>query len=183
MAVEYFNRSATFGESTAQMYLGFLYSIGYGVPRDDALAVLNLYFASIADNIPAKLMLGYRHMHGFGVPKVCNTAASYYEAVAQAVVNSVEEKNGAGGVVEKIRLTDDSNALSLFGKMFGIPGTGAPGAPTGDGQLVEFYRHAAAQGDPQAQMGLGQLHYFGAKGVEQNYEAAHQLFQQAARQV
>lgn len=73
------------------MYLGFLYSIGFGVPKDDAMAVLHLYFAALGGNVRAKMMLGYRHLYGFGVPKVCATSASYYESVAQMVVESIEK--------------------------------------------------------------------------------------------
>jgi SEL1 protein len=40
------------------------------------------------------MALGYRHLHGAGVPKSCWAAASYYQAVAAAVVEGALADGG-----------------------------------------------------------------------------------------
>ena len=48
--------------------------------------------------------------------------------------------------------------------------------------MAHFYRHAANQGDVQAQVVVGQLYYFGARGVRQDYAQAFNYFNRAAAQ-
>ena len=178
MAVHFLTLSSKLGSPTAQYYLGFFHSIGYGLPQDDALAILYLYFAAIHDNIGAKLMLGYRHMFGFGVPRVCATAASYYESVAEHVKLDLDRQSNQ--LLEKQRLSEENSALTLFSQLFGAEMLA--GAPAQEEQVANFYRHSAHQGDAQAQAAVGQLHYFGAKGVQRDLQQARQYFEMAAKQ-
>lgn len=49
-----------------------------------------------------------------------------------------------------------------------------------DNDLIEYYQLLAEKGDVQAQVGLGQLHYQGGRGVELDYQKAMHYFTQAA---
>ena len=41
-----------------------------------------------------------------------------------------------------------------------------------DDDLIQYYQFLADKGDMQAQVGLGQLHYQGGRGVEQDHEVS-----------
>ena len=47
---------------------------------------------------------------------------------------------------------------------------------------VDFYKRKADSGDPEAQLALGQLYYYGVRGFEQNIDRALELFERAAIQ-
>ena len=49
-----------------------------------------------------------------------------------------------------------------------------------DNDLLEYYQLLADKGDVQAQVGLGQLHYQGGRGVHMDHANALHYFQQAA---
>lgn len=57
-----------------------------------------------------------------------------------------------------------------------------PGYNSGilDNDLMEYYQLLAEKGDVQAQVGLGQLHYQGGRGVQQDLQRALHYFLQAA---
>lgn len=57
-----------------------------------------------------------------------------------------------------------------------------PGYNSGilDNDLIEYYQLLAEKGDIQAQLGLGQLHYQGGRGVQQDHHRALHYFLQAA---
>lgn len=50
---------------------------------DDEQAMLHFFFAAKSGDNVARMVLGYRHMYGIGVPKSCWTAATYYQPVAE----------------------------------------------------------------------------------------------------
>jgi hypothetical protein len=50
-------------------------------------ALTHYYFAAAGNDSFARMVLGYRHMHGLGVPKSCQTAVLYYQPVAEQVVD------------------------------------------------------------------------------------------------
>uniref|UniRef100_A0A671QUJ4 Protein sel-1 homolog 1-like n=1 Tax=Sinocyclocheilus anshuiensis TaxID=1608454 RepID=A0A671QUJ4_9TELE len=57
-----------------------------------------------------------------------------------------------------------------------------PGSSSGmlEEDLIQYYQFLAEKGDVQAQVGLGQLHLHGGRGVEQNHQRAYEYFNQAA---
>lgn len=58
LAVAHFNSSAGLGFERAQYNLGVAWSLGLGVPeQDDAMAVLNYFFASAGGSHEAKMAL------------------------------------------------------------------------------------------------------------------------------
>ena len=57
-----------------------------------------------------------------------------------------------------------------------------PGHSSGvlDSDLISYYQLQAEKGDVKAQLGLGQLHYQGGRGVEQDHTRALNYFLRAA---
>lgn len=72
-----------------------------------------------------------------------------------------------GAAVQRVRLLDEMET---------------PGYNSGilDNDLMEYYQLLAEKGDVQAQVGLGQLHYQGGRGVQQDPQRALHYFLQAA---
>jgi SEL1 protein len=54
------------------------------------------------------MALGYRHLHGIGVPKSCQDSVSYYTRVADKAVAALQGREGASTFVEKRRLSEMS---------------------------------------------------------------------------
>eukprot|EP00163_Fabomonas_tropica_P009049 TRINITY_DN18837_c0_g1_i1.p1 TRINITY_DN18837_c0_g1~~TRINITY_DN18837_c0_g1_i1.p1 ORF type:complete len:676 (-),score=176.02 TRINITY_DN18837_c0_g1_i1:229-2256(-) len=165
-AVQYFQRAADKGNPAAQQTLGYLYATGLGVEQDDALSLLYYTFAARGDDTFAQLSLGFNYMHGYGVTKSCNTAINHYSSVADKVVKSIQEP-GVSPVVDKTRLSEEADSLNQKEE---------------DQDIVNYYKYSAAKGDVHAQVALGHLNYYGARGLPQNAEAAVTFFRQAAQQ-
>jgi TPR repeat protein len=62
-----FSREAERGQAGAQTYLGYMYSLGHGVPRDEAEAVRWLRRAANQGYAPAQFLLGQMVDKGHGV--------------------------------------------------------------------------------------------------------------------
>lgn len=153
------------GSPFAQMYLGLMYATGLGTPSNLAKAILHYTFASLGGDTWSQMVMGYRHWAGLGVVANCESALTYYRKVAK---NVEKELSTSGGVViQRIRLYDEIENL---------------GSPAGvlDEDLIQYYQFLADKGDVQAQVGLGQLHYQGGRGVEQDHARALNYFMQAA---
>src|SRR6185295_18797703 len=97
----------------------------------------------------------------YNVPKSCDAAVSYYQPVAEHVVHELES-DGVGTIIEKARLSDEASRVS--------------GATQDDDDVIQFYQASAENGDVGAQVALGQLSLYGARGVEQNPERAARYF-------
>lgn len=154
------------GNPTAQLYLGFMYAAGLGVKPSQSKAIVYYTFAAACDNLFAKMALAYRYWSGISVYQSCETALKYYREVAKKVE---EEFSFSGGhVIQRIRLYDEHENPSSYG-------TGGV-----DDDLIQYYQFLADKGDIQAQVGLGQLHFQGARGIEQDHQKALYYFQKAA---
>jgi len=167
-ALPQLRQAADQGDPAAQMLLGILYSRGdIGKEPDEAAAVLYTHFSALAGHTRAELSLGYRHLYGIGVPQNCHDAVSYYTRVADKAVSYAQ--NGQAPFIEKKRLSDgpESNANVNLGE---------------NEDVLMYYQQAADSGDPTAQSTLGQLYYYGARGVARNFEQALHYFTQAAEQ-
>uniref|UniRef100_A0A8C2BW77 SEL1L adaptor subunit of ERAD E3 ubiquitin ligase n=1 Tax=Cyprinus carpio TaxID=7962 RepID=A0A8C2BW77_CYPCA len=103
---------------------------------------------------------GYRYWGGVGVPQSCESALTHYRLVAN-------HGKSWGSAVQRIRLLDEVES---------------PGSSSGmlEEDLIQYYQFLAEKGDVQAQVGLGQLHLHGGRGVEQNHQRAYEYFNQAA---
>ncbi|GFQ71509.1 protein sel-1 homolog 1 [Trichonephila clavata] len=153
------------GSPFAQMYLGLMYATGLGTSSHLAKAILHYTFAALGGDTWAQMIMGYRHWAGLGVVANCESALTYYKKVAKKVE---KELSTSGGVlIQRIRLYDE---IENLGSTAGVL----------DEDLIQYYQFLADKGDVQAQVGLGQLHYQGGRGVEQDHARALNYFMQAA---
>lgn len=164
-AKEMFEKLAIEGSPKAQMALGFLYAAGLGVNSSQAKALVYYTFGALGGNLVAHMILGYRYWGGVGVPQSCESALTHYRLVANQVASDVSLTGGSA--VQRIRLLEEVEN---------------PGSTSGllEEDLIQYYQFIAEKGDVQAQMGLGQLHLHGGRGVEQNHQRAYDYFTQAA---
>ncbi|XP_055617554.1 protein sel-1 homolog 1 [Toxorhynchites rutilus septentrionalis] len=153
------------GLPEAQMGLGFMYATGIGFNVSQAKALVYYTMAALGDNSWAQMALGFRYWAGVGVPNSCETALDFYRKVATKVANQVTFSGGAA--VHRIRLLDE---VENSGPSSGIL----------DNDLIDYYQLLADKGDVQAQVGLGQLHYQGGRGIPLDHQKALQYFSQAA---
>uniref|UniRef100_A0A8K9UNQ9 SEL1L adaptor subunit of SYVN1 ubiquitin ligase n=1 Tax=Oncorhynchus mykiss TaxID=8022 RepID=A0A8K9UNQ9_ONCMY len=164
-AKELFEKLALEGSPKAQMALGFLYAAGLGVNSSQAKALVYYTFGALGGNLVAHMILGYRYWGGVGVPQSCESALTHYRLVANHVASDVSLTGGSA--VQRVRLLDEVEN---------------PGSTSGmlEEDLIQYYQFLAEKGDVQAQVGLGQLHLHGGRGVEQNHQRAYDYFNQAA---
>lgn len=164
-AKEMFEKLAVEGSPKAQTALGFLYAAGLGVNSSQAKALVYYTFGALGGNLVAHMILGYRYWGGVGVPQSCESALTHYRLVANQVASDVSLTGGSA--VQRIRLLDEVEN---------------PGSTSGmlEEDLIQYYQFLAEKGDVQAQVGLGQLHLHGGRGVEQNHQRAYDYFTQAA---
>ncbi|KAK0131805.1 Protein sel-1 1 [Merluccius polli] len=160
-----FEKLAVEGSPKAQTALGFLYAAGLGVNSSQAKALVYYTFGALGGNMIAHMILGYRYWGGVGVPQSCESALTHYRLVANQVASDVSLTGGSA--VQRIRLLDEVEN---------------PGSTSGmlEEDLIQYYQFLAEKGDVQAQVGLGQLHLHGGRGVEQNHQRAYDYFNQAA---
>ncbi|KAF5835281.1 hypothetical protein DUNSADRAFT_7606, partial [Dunaliella salina] len=96
LALELFRLAAAKGDPEAQGQMGVRYALGLqhqasweaeGVAEfgeaDENAATLHFYFGALGGDALSRMALGYRHLHGVGVPKSCWSAVSYYQPVAE----------------------------------------------------------------------------------------------------
>ncbi|XP_069049443.1 protein sel-1 homolog 1 isoform X2 [Lepisosteus oculatus] len=164
-AKELFEKLEIEGSPKAQTALGFLYAAGLGVNSSQAKALVYYTFGALGGNLVAHMILGYRYWGGIGVPQSCESALTHYRLVANHVASDISLTGGS--VVQRVRLLDEVEN---------------PGVASGmlEEDLIQYYQFLAEKGDVQAQVGLGQLHLHGGRGVEQNHERAFDYFNQAA---
>ncbi len=72
------------GHAPAQVDLGYLYSEGIGVQRDDSLAVHWFRLAAEQGNLDAKNNLGFMYALGRGTPQDTQLASRLYREAARA---------------------------------------------------------------------------------------------------
>ncbi|RFA30034.1 hypothetical protein CAI21_07400 [Alkalilimnicola ehrlichii] len=81
-AVRLYRRAAMRGLPEAQHALGFLYAIGYGVARNEAMAVAWLKAAAKQDHASAQHNLGVMYAEGRGVEQDERTAIYWFYRAA-----------------------------------------------------------------------------------------------------
>lgn len=121
--------------------------------------------AALGGDTRAQMTLGYRHWAGVTTSASCEKALDFYRKVANKVAEEVSLTGGP--VIQRVRLLDEYEN---------------PGYTSGilDQDLIEYYQLLAEKGDIQAQVGLGQLHYQGGRGVALDHQKALHYFQLAA---
>uniref|UniRef100_A0A8C3LU09 Protein sel-1 homolog 1 n=1 Tax=Chrysolophus pictus TaxID=9089 RepID=A0A8C3LU09_CHRPC len=162
---ELFEKLTEEGSPKGQMALGFLYASGLGVNSSQAKALVYYTFGALGGNLIAHMILGYRYWAGIGVLQSCESALTHYRLVANHVASDISLTGGT--VVQRIRLADEVENPGMASGML-------------EEDLIQYYQFVAEKGDVQAQVGLGQLHLHGGRGVEQNHQRAFEYFSQAA---
>jgi len=153
------------GQPDAQFGLGFLHATGTLGNSSQSKALLHYAFGAFGGSSFAQMALGYRYWSGMGVATSCEKALDYYRRVAQAVADKVTF--GGGAAIQRTRLQDEYESGGFSNAVL-------------DNDLIEYYQLLADKGDVEAQVGLGQLHYQGGRGIEMNHRLAHNYFTQAA---
>lgn len=88
-ATQWLHTSADgFGHPTAQFFLGALAAAATRDGAPSAESVLNYHFSALGGSIASSMALGYRYLHGYGVPQSCETALRHYKAAADRVVSA-----------------------------------------------------------------------------------------------
>ncbi|XP_045583166.1 protein sel-1 homolog 1 isoform X2 [Procambarus clarkii] len=164
-AAEIFEDLASKGNADAQMGLGFMFATGIGKNSSQAKALVHYTFGALGGSQLAQMALAYRYWSGNSVASSCETALTYYRKVSHTVADEVSLTGNRA--VQRVRLLDEVDS---------------PGSSSAllDDDLIQYYQFLAEKGDVQAQVGLGQLHYQGGRGVEQDHQRALNYFVQAA---
>ncbi|XP_061721372.1 protein sel-1 homolog 1 [Cydia pomonella] len=153
------------GNADAHAGMGFLYATGIAVPVSQAKALVHYTMGALGNSDYAQMALAYRYWAGVTVPSSCQKAMDLYMKVAAKVASGVTLSGGPS--IQRTRLLDEAE------------GTGGGGAL--DSDLIEYYQLLAEKGDVQAQVGLGQLHFQGGRGVTLDVNKALHYFLQAAK--
>jgi len=165
-ALVHFSNAAARGDPDAQYALGALHANVFDeepdkLHRAEAIAVLNFYGASIAGHPGALMAMGYRHAHGYGVPKSCNAAALNYIEVAQKVAEVYSA--GIPQAVELVRL--------------GVEGGDRKAMSQSE---INLFLEIAASGDANVAAAVGKRYLLGIDGFRQSYAKAAKNLQMAA---
>ncbi|KAL3286272.1 hypothetical protein HHI36_000781 [Cryptolaemus montrouzieri] len=163
-AHEIFEALAESGNPDGHTGLGFLYSAGLAVNVSQAKALVHFTFGAIGGNIWAQMVMGYRYWSGITMTPSCEKSLDFYRQVADKVSQGISF--GGGAAIQRIRLLDELENGYSSGIL--------------DNDLIEYYQLLAEKGDIQAQVGLGQLHYQGGRGVDLDFQKALHYFTQAA---
>ena len=160
----WYQKAADKGHAPSQSAVAYMHETGIGTQQDTAKGVLYHYFASTGGSVPSLMALGYKHMFGLGVPKSCDTAFSYYNPAAEQVIQEEQQPEGSSRF-ERIRLADSKDGVNSGRE---------------DEEIIEYYDYAASKGDTKAQLAMGHLNYWGARGLVQDFGAAASWFEKAA---
>ncbi|KAK3710545.1 hypothetical protein QZH41_009365 [Actinostola sp. cb2023] len=164
-AFETFKALAQDGSPVGQQGLGFMYAAGISVNSSQSKALVYYTFAALGGDTKAQMALAYRYWASAGVQSTCETALTYYRKVSNKVAEDVSLTGGPA--LQRVRLVDEDEQGNTNAVL--------------DDDLIQYYQFLADKGDIQAhQVGLGQLHFQGGRGVEVDHERALRYFQQAA---
>ena len=191
-AVRLFRFGADRGHGNAQVYLGFMYENGRGVPRDDVEAVRLYRLAANQGNASGQSNLGVMYASGRGVAKDDAEAVRFYRLAANQ--GNASAQNSLGSMYANGRgvARDDVEAVRLY-RMSANQGSARAQANMGwmyenglgvskdDVEAARFYRLAANQGNAPAQSNLGVM-YENGRGVPRDEAEAVRLYRLAANQ-
>ncbi|CAE7397615.1 SEL1L [Symbiodinium natans] len=164
-AKELFEEAAAVGEPDAQYNLAILYASSAessdDLRRNEAMAVLHLYAASTAGHPGALMAMGYRHLHGYGVPQACTTAALNYIDVAKGIANIYS--SGMPQAVELVRLNLPQKDRKVMSS-----------------SELNLFVQIATSGDSAVAAAIGKRYLLGIEGFKQDYQKAKQYLKMAA---
>eukprot|EP00930_Biecheleria_cincta_P047170 TRINITY_DN32647_c0_g1_i1.p1 TRINITY_DN32647_c0_g1~~TRINITY_DN32647_c0_g1_i1.p1 ORF type:complete len:809 (-),score=166.18 TRINITY_DN32647_c0_g1_i1:113-2539(-) len=165
-AKELFEASAeSSGDPEAQFNLAILYGSSQqgtdDLHRNEAMAVLHLYAASTGGHTGALMAMGYRHLHGYGVPQACTTAALNYIDVAKRIANVYS--SGMPQAVELIRLNLHHKDRKIISS-----------------SELNLFVQIATSGDSTVAAAIGKRYLLGIEGFKQDYQKAKYYLRMAA---
>ena len=181
-------QQAASGDAAAQCGLGRMYSLGKGVPEDDAQAILWFRKAAEQGDADAQYDLGVLYYEGHGVPQDYAQSARWFrkaaeqgDADAQYNLGVWYEEGENQGVPQ-----DDTQAAFWRRKIMAwrayINSVDFHNSEHWRYTQAEFwYRKAAEQGNADAQESLGRL-YDSDQGGFHDYEQAAFWYRKAADQ-
>lgn len=166
-AMRLFQGASDEGDPDAQYNLGVLYAAmhepGGDLRQREALAVLHLYAASTGGHPGALMAMGYRHLHGYGVPKACVTAALNYIEVAKRIASVYSA--GMPQAVELIRLNLNQKDRKIISS-----------------SEMNLFVQIATSGDTTVAAAIGKRYLLGIEGFRQDYRKAKHYLRMAATQ-
>lgn len=136
------------------------------VSTEQAIGLLHSA-AACDDGEEAALALGIRYMYGRGVEEDVE-AAAWYLVSASDKASVSQHTPGKQRLHHMVRLTQYNE------------GTVAAGERGEEDEMISFQAIQASQGHVQSMVAMGDLHYWGARGVERNHARALDYFNQAA---
>lgn len=142
-----------------------MYATGIGYNVSQAKAIVHYTIAALGDDPWAQMALGYRYWTGVTVPSSCEKALDFYRRVGTKVASQVTFSGGTA--VHRARLLDEIENSGSNGGVY-------------DSDLIDYYQLLADKGEIQAQVGLGQLHYQGGRGIAHDHQKALEYFTPAA---
>jgi SEL1 protein len=198
-ALEYFKAAAERGNPEAQFNLGAMYIGGMGVRKAYDKALHYFTLSAHQGHTLALYNLGQMHLNGLGTPRSCPVGAQFLKAVAErgpwsSVLEdahaALQDGSGdeAGAMLLYAPLAEggfelaQANVAFLLDQQFtqqvSVPLLGMRGAVVAERALY-MYKHAASQGNLEAEVKLGDYAYYGL-GIEVDLEAAVAHYRTAA---
>jgi SEL1 protein len=163
--LHFYNQSALRGNPNSHFMMGVFHSTGlFEAEINQGKALLHFHFAAIGNDTKGAMAAGYRIFHGVGVAKDCKRASIYYEIAANAVVDEADRKSMTEANEQKV-LSDafyKTNQKS-----------------NDDVEVLQYFQYAADKGDKRGLIGLGQLYYYGLRGLKRDFVKAFHLFKKA----
>uniref|UniRef100_A0A8B9Y6K3 SEL1L adaptor subunit of SYVN1 ubiquitin ligase n=1 Tax=Bos mutus grunniens TaxID=30521 RepID=A0A8B9Y6K3_BOSMU len=162
-AYRYLQKAASMNHTKALERVS--YALLFGDYLTQNIQAAKEMFEKLTEEGSPKGQTGYRYWAGIGVLQSCESALTHYRLVANHVASDISLTGGS--VVQRIRLPDEVENPGMNSGML-------------EEDLIQYYQFLAEKGDVQAQVGLGQLHLHGGRGVEQNHQRAFDYFNLAA---
>ena len=186
VAMEWFEKSAQYGNAEAEYYLGSCYSYGTGVETDYAKAMEWYTKAASHNHSEAQNKIGIFHKHGKGIPENDDKALEWFWKAADngnvnAMYNIAKSYYYGRGIDENV-----AEAANWFAKAaqlghakaqssLGFCYLSGEGVGRDDAKAVEWFKKAAQQGIDSAQYYLGYCYYYGL-GLRKDYKKAASWF-------
>ena len=183
LAREYLQRSAALGHTEAIHMLAVMYATGMGkIPAENAvclasensmgtsdanIAVALYHLAAAKGSYKSALVLGQRYLDGRDVVQDLETSAYYFSVAAD---EASKFYNSAGN-----QPRHEMNKLSTA-----TEDTVHVGQRGQEDELIQYQQLRADQGHVPSIVAMGDLYYWGARGVERDHVRAYEYFRRAA---
>lgn len=177
-------KAARLGSGNALWLLGVMHSSGLGIGGSENIESINggteialkgehetyatalYHLAALHGNTNAQLALAHRYHKGIGVETDCETAAFYYDLVSQKALHE-HHSGGQEQIHSHKRLTLETEEHIDEGEL-------------GDqDKRIELQRLKAEQGDVPSMLAMGDLYYYGARGLARDQAAAQRWYRMA----